>query len=265
MGAGGGLIMIGLILGTTEGRKLLSLLNNFTEDIFVSTATDYGGEILKNYKYSYLNTKPLDLDGLISILKEKKVKILVDASHPYALEITENCIKACEIISIDYVRYDRPSCVEKFKDNKNVIEVKDYEELYDKLKNVQGNIFNTTGSRNLDKILSMNLKNRLIHRVLPSVKVMQECFNLGIAVEDIIAIKGPVTYDLNCAFIREYNAKAMLLKDSGIQGGTEEKLKACIDNNIYAFVIDRRVKKYKRVFNDVDKLVDYLQNYIQRV
>ena len=46
--------MIGLILGTVEGKKILSLLNKFTEDIFVSTATEYGGELLKNYKYKIL-------------------------------------------------------------------------------------------------------------------------------------------------------------------------------------------------------------------
>ena len=39
--------MIGLILGTSEGKKLLSLINKYTEDIFVSTATEYGGELLK--------------------------------------------------------------------------------------------------------------------------------------------------------------------------------------------------------------------------
>lgn len=250
--------MIGLILGTSEGRKILSLLNNCTEDILISTATEYGGEILKDYKYSYLNTNPLDLQGLVELFTEKNVNLLVDASHPYALEISKNAMKACKTFGIEYVRYERPSCVDKFKNEEKIIELKNYEELYDRLRNINGNILNTTGSRNLDKILSMKLKNRIIHRVLPSVKVMQECINKGLDAGDIIAIKGPVSYDLNCAFIKEYKAQAIILKDSGIQGGTEEKLRACVDNDIYAFIIGRQIIKYDNVFNDTESLVSYV-------
>lgn len=255
--------MIGLILGTSEGRKILSLLNNYTEDILVSTATEYGGEILKDYKYSYLNTNPLDLEGLVRLFKEKNVNLLVDASHPYALEISKNAMKACEVFGIEYLRYERPSCVDKFKNEEKIIELKDYEELYDKLKNIKGNILNTTGSRNLDKILSMNLKNRIIHRVLPSVKVMQECINKGLDAGDIIAIKGPISYELNCAFIKECKAQAVILKDSGVQGGTEEKLRACVDNNIYGFIIGRQTIKYNNVFYDTEDLVNYLLDRVK--
>ncbi|MDW8801833.1 cobalt-precorrin-6A reductase [Clostridium sp. A1-XYC3] len=250
--------MIGLILGTSEGRKILSLLNNYTEDIFVSTATDYGGEILKDYKYSYLNTKPLPLEELIYTLREKEIRQLVDATHPYALEVTKNAIKACEALDIEYIRYDRPSSIQKFMNEKYIVRVNDYDELYDKLKTIEGTILNTTGSRNLDKILSMNLENRIVHRVLPSMKVMQECFDKGIKLENLIAIKGPISYELNCAFIKEYTAKAMILKDSGIEGGTEEKLKACIDNSVYGFVIERKPVEYKNVFTDIEELVRYL-------
>ena len=69
--------------------------------------------------------------------------------------------------------------MEKFKENKNVIMVEDYDSLYPYLKKVEGNILNTTGSRNIDKIISFNLKNRIIHRVLPSVKVLEEILGLG--------------------------------------------------------------------------------------
>ncbi|MBV7275259.1 cobalt-precorrin-6A reductase [Clostridiaceae bacterium UIB06] len=252
--------MIGLILGTSEGRKILSLLNNYTSDILVSTATEYGGEILKNYKYEYLNTNPLDFKGLVNLFKEKGVNLLVDASHPYAVEISKNAIKACEELNIEYVRYERLSSVDRFKNEEKIVEVKDYDDLYDKLKNIEGNILNTTGSRNLDKILSMKINNRIIHRVLPSVKVMQECIDKGLDAGDIIAIKGPISYELNCTFINEYKAQAMLLKDSGVEGGTEGKLKACIDNNIYGFVIGRKSVEYKNVFYTPDDLVKYISD-----
>lgn len=215
--------MIALILGTSEGREILSLLNKFTDNILISTATAYGGEILKDYKYKKLNTKPLNKEQLLNMLKENQVNILIDASHPYALEVTKNAREVSKDLNIEYVRYERPSSAEEFKENKKVVFLEDYKDLNEALKNIKGNILNTSGSRNMDKILDLKLENRIIHRVLPSVKVLEDCFNLGVKVEDLMAIKGPISKELNKAFIKDYDAKALILKDSGPQGGTEEK------------------------------------------
>ncbi len=68
--------MIALILGTSEGREILSLLNKFTDNILISTATAYGGEILKNYKYKKLNTKPLNKKRTFKYAKEKPGKYI---------------------------------------------------------------------------------------------------------------------------------------------------------------------------------------------
>lgn len=110
--------MIALILGTSEGREILSLLNKFTDNILISTATAYGGEILKDYKYKKLNTKPLNKEQLLNMLKENQVNILIDASHPYALEVTKNAREVSKDLNIEYVRYERPSSAEEFKENK---------------------------------------------------------------------------------------------------------------------------------------------------
>lgn len=251
--------MIGLISGTSEGKELLSNLNRYTDNILVSTATSYGGELLKDYKYKYLNTTPLDKENMIKLFKEKKVEVLIDASHPYALEVSKNAMEVCNCIGIEYIRFEREKIIEKFLGEEKISVVESYEDLYSKLKYIKGNILNTTGSRNMDKIIKLNLENRIIHRVLPSLKVIKECFDLGVELHNIIAIKGPITYDLNRAFIREYNAKAILLKDSGKEGGTEEKIRAAIDENIYAIVVDRKSLDYKNKFNNKEEVIKYLK------
>ena len=252
--------MIGLIVGTSEGKNILKGLNEFTEDIFISTATAYGAELLKDYKYKIFNEKALDLNGLMEAIKSHNIKVLIDASHPYALEITSNAMEACKNCDVPYIRYERPSVLEEFKENKNVIMVEDYDGLCSQLKKVEGNILNTTGSRNVGKIISFNLKNRVIHRVLPSLKVLEELLNHGIRVEDIVAMQGPVGYELNCGFIKEYKAKAIIMKDSGVQGGTYEKIKAAIDNNIPAFIIGRKPMEYSEVFYSELELVKYIKS-----
>ncbi|EPY2277205.1 cobalt-precorrin-6A reductase [Clostridium sporogenes] len=255
--------MIALILGTSEGREILSLLNKFTDNILISTATAYGGEILKNYKYKKLNTKPLSKEELSNMLKENQVNILIDASHPYALEVTKNAREVSKDLNIEYLRYERPSSSEEFKENKKVVFLEDYKDLNEALKNIKGNILNTSGSRNMDKILDLKLQNRIIHRVLPSVKVLEDCFNLEVKVEDLMAIKGPISKELNKAFIKDYDAKALILKDSGPQGGTKEKILACLECDIYALVIRRKKINYEREFNDIKELVEYIEAIIK--
>lgn len=252
--------MIGLMVGTSEGKNIISKLNEFTDDLFISTATKYGAELLECYKYKILNSSPLDLDKLIKVIKENNINIFVDASHPYALEASKNLFKACKECNIKYARYERPSVIDKYNYYQKLIKVNNYEELYDYIKNIKGNILNTTGSKNISKIINLNLENRIIHRILPAKKGINECIDLGIKIEDIIAIKGPISYELNSAFIDEFNAKAILMKDSGVEGGTVEKIKAAIDKNIYALVIKRQELKLDNVFNNIDDLVKYIKN-----
>lgn len=231
--------MIGLVLGTSEGKKILSLLNKYTDDIYVSTATNYGGELLSEFKYKVLNTKPLDNDGFEREMTKYDINVVIDASHPYAVEVTKNLIKVCSKLRIEYIRYERPSVIDEFSNTESIKKVKDYEELEQILQDFDGCILNTTGSRNIERIMKISLKNRIVHRVLPTVESIQACISKGVKVDDIIAIKGPVSLELNKSFIKEYDAKGMLLKDSGIEGGTVEKLKACMELGITAFVIER--------------------------
>ena len=257
--------MIALFLGTSEGKKILSLLNRFTKDIYISTATAYGGELLKNYKYEVLNTKPLDKLALAVVFKENNIKLVVDVTHPYATEITNTLMDLCTEYSLKYIRYERSSVIDKFKGSSGIVKIQSYEELLEAMGNIHGTILNTTGSRNIKKLMDLGLENRIVHRVLPSIEVMREYFSLGLKVENIIAIKGPTSYELNCSFIKQYEAKAIILKDSGVQGGTEEKLMAAIDLGITAFVIGRSHINYENAFCNEEKLVEYIKKTYRRM
>ena len=46
--------MIGFVLGTGEGREILSHINKYTGEIVVSTATEYGYEIYKDFKAKHV-------------------------------------------------------------------------------------------------------------------------------------------------------------------------------------------------------------------
>lgn len=249
--------MIGFILGTSEGRKILSLINKFTSDIAVTTATTYGGELLKEFKIKSLNTKPLNKSEMLNWIKSNEIDILVDASHPYAQEVTKTALECTKHLKIKYVRYERKSALENINDE-NIIRVKDYDEAIKIIKKLSGNILNTTGGNNVSKFLNIDFKYSIIHRILPSPKVLAKIVESGISIKDIIALQGPISYELEKAFINQYNIKAILTKDSGIEGGVLEKLKAIQDCKIKLIVIERPKFNYDLVFNNAESLVEFL-------
>lgn len=249
--------MIGFILGTSEGKKILSLINKYTDKIAVSTATSYGGQLLQDYKIKDLNTRPLDKDELLMWLKKNDIKVLVDGSHPYAQEVTKNAIECAEKLDIAYIRYERPGVLESI-DSDNIIRVRDYDEAIERFKELDGNILNTTGGNNAARFADIDFSHRIIHRVLPSVTVLSKLFDSGIKVKDIVAMQGPISCELEMGFIRQFDIKGILTKDSGIEGGCAEKFKAAEALGIKLVVIEKPKFNYQLQFNEPESLIEYI-------
>lgn len=249
--------MIGFILGTSEGRRILSLINKYTNDIAVSTATTYGGEILKEFDIKVLNTKPLNKDEMLNWLNSNKIDILVDASHPYAQEVTKTALECANYLNIKYARYERQGALENIN-GEDILKVRNYDEAIEIIKNIDGNILNTTGGNNVSKFINLDFKYRVIHRILPLPNVLAKIVEAGVSIKDIIALQGPISYELEKAFISQYDIKAILTKDSGIEGGVLEKFKAVRECRIKLIVIEKPKFNYDLEFNDEDSLVKFL-------
>lgn len=249
--------MIGFILGTSEGKKILSLINNYTENIAVSTATSYGGQLLQDFKIKDLNTRPLDKNELIIWLKKNNIRLLVDGSHPYAQEVTKNAMECAEELDITYIRYERLGVLESI-DSDNIIRVKNYDEAIEYFKELQGNILNTTGGNNAARFADIDFEHRVIHRVLPSVSVLSKLIESGIKVRDIVAMQGPISCELEMGFIKQFHIKGILTKDSGIEGGCLEKFNAAENLGIKLIVIQKPSFDYELQFNDPESLVKYI-------
>lgn len=251
--------MIGFVLGTGEGRDILSHVNKYTDEIVVSTATEYGYEIYKEFKAKHFNYKPLNEDEFKDLIIKFGINVFVDASHPYASEVSKTLIKVCNGLNVEYIRYERKSYFNNLKDNKNVIFIDKYEYLEEVFKNIDGNILNTTGSNNALKIEGLKSEsNRIIHRILPSPKVISRLLDNGISMDNIIAIKGPFGFEINNGIIKEYKIKALITKDSGEEGGMKEKVDSALLNKVKIIVLKRPEINYGRKFNNIREMLNFI-------
>ena len=90
--------------GTTEGRLLAEFCGARGIEAIVSVATEYGGELVEPSDSVRVVTGRMDGEQMVSFIEENGIDEIIDATHPYAAEVTENARGACERTGISYIR-----------------------------------------------------------------------------------------------------------------------------------------------------------------
>lgn len=245
-----------LIAGTEDGRKLAEFLSEKNFDVTASVVSDYGKKLLETCAGVKINDKPLDRDELEKILREESFNFLVDASHPYAKNISANAISAADAAQIFYVRYER---AETDFDYEKIFRVESYEEAALKATELGKNIYLTTGSRNLKIFVELLKDCNLTVRILPTAEVLSQCEALGLTPKQIVAMQGPFSTELNAELFKHAGAEVIITKNSGKIGGADTKLEAAKILNLPVVMIDRPKIFYPNkaeTFDDVLKILE---------
>lgn len=232
----GGEILI--FAGTTEGRRLSEVLAASGVRHTVCVATEYGEKIMKEHPLAKVHQGRMDSGQIAGFLQSGAFRVIVDATHPYAGQVTENISQAARRAGMVCLRLLREQEPEKKSGTIRFFD--SHEACARALEWEKGNILLTTGSRELEKYCgSEELKRRLFVRVLPSGESILACQRQGIAGKQILALQGPFSAEMNAAMIRQYEIACLVTKDSGRNGGFGEKLEAAEKTGIPVFVIGR--------------------------
>lgn len=223
--------------GTTEGRILGNILRNAGVGHKISVATEYGRQIELESGEKEILSGRLSAAEAAALIKKEEPCLVVDATHPFAVTASRQIRDACRESDTEYLRLSRDTGADH-SENSMVTYVDSSEEAGDVLRNTEGNILLTTGSRDL-KIITERIadNDRVYVRVLPSAESIELCKEAGIAPSHIIAMQGPFSENMNTALIREISAGVMLTKESGKTGGYPEKLMAASRCGIKTVVI----------------------------
>jgi precorrin-2 dehydrogenase/sirohydrochlorin ferrochelatase/precorrin-6A/cobalt-precorrin-6A reductase len=169
----------------------------------------------------------LSYSGMIELIDGGAV-CAVDATHPFARDVKERAKKACHDRGIPYIRAARDIFEDKAREYEpNTVYVKSYGEAVRFLENTDGRILLTVGTNNLDKFAIMNKsRERLFIRVLSDSLSVRKCEDLGFNADNIIAMKGPFSVEMNVALLKDIGASYLVTKQSGAAGGYGEKARA---------------------------------------
>ena len=82
--------------GTTEGYEISRFLSENQLPVLACVATEYGSKSLQENSCLHVQAGRLDEQQMRDLFFREKPELVLDATHPYAAEVTQNIRKACE-------------------------------------------------------------------------------------------------------------------------------------------------------------------------
>lgn len=216
-----------IFAGTTEGRTLAKIFHNNGLEVHICVATEYGEKVLDEELADLVTVGRLDAEQMAELMESMQIDTVIDATHPYAVVVSENIRKACAAAGTAYLRLLRKSEADEIRDMKDCILVNCVEEAVIYLQNHPGKALLTTGSKELHKFTKVEgYRERFVARVLSTAEVAASCKELGFEGSNLILMQGPFSEDMNVAMLKQIGAEYLVTKESGKAGGFVDKVRA---------------------------------------
>lgn len=226
--------------GTTEGRRLVEFLSHQPVEITACVATEYGEALLPESENLTVCARRLPVADIAQLLEEGAFDLVVDATHPYAVSVTENISNACGETETEYVRLLRGAS--SLPDD--AVFVPDADAAAEYLRGTQGRILLTTGSKEISRFSGLEgFSERVYARVLPLEESLRSCLDAGLECSHVFAMQGPFSEEMNLALLRTVSASWLVTKDGGEAGGFDAKVSASRKANVRLVVIGRPAQK----------------------
>ncbi|WP_408010304.1 precorrin-6A reductase [Pseudalkalibacillus sp. A8] len=251
--------MILCLAGTSDARALAIEMKEAGYSIIATVVTENAAIELKRQGLQ-VHVGRLTSEEFAAFIARHCIKVVVDASHPFAEEASKNAIQAAKSADVPYIRYERES--QDFE-SPSLTVVDSYEAAATLASERKGVIMLTTGSKTLQiftkKLLGLP-NSRVLARMLPRKDNMEKCEELGIAQKDIIAIQGPFTKEFDKALYKQYGVTLMITKESGKVGSVDEKVEAAKELNIETIIIKRPTIEYGTKYSSFQEVMHHIRN-----
>ena len=260
-----------LFAGTSEGRRLALHCAAEGRQVIVCVATEYGEQVLPEDENIRVHCGRMDEQEMRDFLCDRRQEmqpgtdqmLVIDATHPYAVLVSQTLKKVCEDCHVRYVRLLRESADAQGKDER-VHLVDTVAEAAALAEQMSGNIFLTTGSQELSTFVqALSDRSRVYVRVLPSWESVELCEQAGIGGKQLICMQGPFSQELNQAMYAHIDAKILVTKESGQPGGFMDKLQAARARGMDCIVI-RRPKEQGFTYEQVCTLLGLGKELVSR-
>ena len=213
--------MILVFGGTTEGRKAVEMLEEGGSPYFYSTKT---GEQDLTLHHGQRIDGALDAEAMQNFCREHDIHLMVDAAHPFAVQLHQTIAEVSDALKIPAIRYERI-----FPERDASLEWLDsYEQVPYDIKSLLA----TTGVQSISKLKPLETKGvKVYYRILNRESSITLAQKQGARMEQLCYFEDPKDVPVE--------ADAILLKESGLSGGFQEKVDAAKAKGMRILVLKR--------------------------
>ena len=222
--------MILIFGGTTEGRTAAETLDEAGQPFYYSTRGALQEISCKNLVRI---TGDMDAEGIISFCRRQKIRLIIDAAHPFARQLHENIFLASKELDIKVVRFERIYP----KPAAGIIWCDDFEDAVARMKQ-DGieKLLALTGTQTIGKLRDFWKEHDCIFRVLDRQESIDTAVQAGFPVGKLIFYRPGEDESL---LFKQLAPQAIITKESGISGGFTEKTEAALKNGIRIYAVRR--------------------------
>ena len=238
--------------GTSDGNALAREIAGHGMPVVLSAATAYGGEVAQqSCPGIHVLAGRRGVEMRRQDLRRGAARVIVDATHPYAEEMSRQLMALAQELALPYLRFERPSNLAAHPTQGT--EICDGMDASARLAIKRGKrIFLATGSKDLATFLHAEGASRCgwFVRLTPEPDFLQRALDLGVPASHICSMQGPFSQTLNETLWRDWGIDCVVTKDSGEAGGYGAKAAAAAALGIPLLVVRRPQLDYPAVATD---------------
>lgn len=274
--------------GTSEGRKLAFHACELGFSCLITVATPYGEELMEEedwraesqasasghesrdqtlpdlssrHEDSRTSTdkgrlqilqKRLNTQEMVELMERVQPALIIDATHPYALEVSASIREAC--------RQSKRTLIRVLRESEELADAREFdtvEQLCAALNENDELVFSTLGVKEAAALSQVrDYGKRIWLRVLPFKDSLEACLAAGFPAKHLICMQGPFGEELNVAMFQHTGAKILLTKDSGSAGGFPEKIAAARRCGMKIYIWKRPLQEEGLLLEQIERLLE---------
>ena len=249
--------------GTADGNALARELTQRQHRIVVSTASDYGRELVEaDVPQASVVSGRIGHKARLQLMKDHAARAIVDATHPFAIEISKQLQTLARELDLPYLRYERPdtpkssfACYCPSMETAAVAALRKGKR-----------IFLATGMKDILIFLRApgSRQAEWFVRITPEKDSLDQALAAGIPRAHICAMQGPASRQLNVALWKEWGIDCIVTKESGDAGGFSDKLEAARELGLNLVVVERPSLHYPVLCATFPDVVRELEHLLQK-
>lgn len=187
--------------------------------------------------------------GLVGYLTAERITHVIDATHPFAAQMSRNAVEACTAATVPLIALEREPW--QAREGDRWTHVADLGAAVAELGNAPRRVFLAIGRQTLEAFATAPQHHYLLRLVDPPTGA------LPLPNAEAVIARGPFTVEGDLALLRSHDIEIIVAKNAG-GAGAEAKLVAARDMGLPVVLIDRPQVPERRVARTVPEVMAWL-------